>query len=210
MEEPGGGAPSHVPWHCRLTLCLSDALLFRSGMLGTRATTQVSSAQYGLKHPEVAWLFLAPGSLSFLSSSSPGKPYGGVFRVRAKSQRGFGPGDSPAALMCNVGGLFRELLPGLASESPAAQPRPHHEQRVQRPNFSYHRDTDATRPCETATRQSSRASWVPVPFGLAHSSFEGCSFLAGDGALETEARLKGIVQEQDIQQECELGAGVST
>lgn len=90
------------------------------------------------------------------------------------------------------------------------QPRPHHEQRVQRPNFSCHCGTDATRPCGAGTRQSSRALWVLVSFGLTHSSFEGCSFLVGEGALETEARLKGIEQEQDIQQECELGAGVPT
>ena len=50
-------------------------------------------------------------------------PYGGVFRVEAKSQHGSDPGDSPAALMCSVGGLFYELGPGLASESPAADYR---------------------------------------------------------------------------------------
>lgn len=54
-------------------------------------------------------LSLAP-SLFFSSSHPPrGKPYGRVFRVRAKGRSRTGPGDSPAALMCLVGGPSCEL-----------------------------------------------------------------------------------------------------
>lgn len=61
-----------------------------------------------------------------------------------------------------------------------------------------------------ADRASSIALWTPFPFELAHPSSEGCGFLVGKRALEAEARLKGIVQEQAIQQESGLRAGVPT
>lgn len=117
MEEPGAICRGTVDCH---SFCLFDALLFLSGMLGTRLNHPYVLCSVRSQAPRSSMTLSCPGSLSFLSSSSPGKPYGGVFRVRAKSQRGSGPGDSPAALMCSVGGLFCELLPGLASESPAA------------------------------------------------------------------------------------------